>query len=114
MNVKKVTGTAAVVVTTAVSVFVAPGAAQAATKYHTKTRGDCVYEYTSSPTFAMTTKTDGNCAGHAWVRYKDSLGRIADWYHLPNQVTRSATSSNKFVWTEHKSQENESPWRGSH
>lgn len=114
MKARKVIGVGAVALATTLSVFAVPGAAQAATKYHTKTRGDCTYKYTSSPTFAMTTKTEGNCAGHAWVRYKDSLGRIADWYHLPTQVTRSATASNPFVWTEHKSQQNEDPWRGTH
>ncbi|MEU7902945.1 hypothetical protein [Actinoplanes sp. NPDC049118] len=94
------------------ALLIAPQAANAASKDYTKSRRCGSYEFHSSKTYAYSKKNDGGtCAGHAWVRAKDNLGRISDWRHHANFTSvPSPGGSAYYVTTWHKSQENEDAW----
>ena len=86
-----------------------PQAAFAADAEKEVVHAGCTYLYHSNKTYSYTQRETGDCAGHAWLRYKDSVGRTSDWLHRPIIQTAQA-SGYTFVWTEHKSQSSETPW----
>lgn len=93
--------------------FVAAAPASAHVQSGSKTRScGTRYNFHSEHGYAHTQKTaSGSCAGHAWVRARQYNGVLHDWR---NSTTVARVTGTDFHWTEHKTQENETPIRYTH
>jgi hypothetical protein len=92
------------------TVAMTPQPASAAAASYTKTRSGCTYKYYSSSTLAWSQKVSGGCSGHAWVRATLASGFLTGWYDSTGYIEISASSSNRIVESQHKSQADETPW----
>ena len=94
------------------TLFVAsPASAHTATGSKSRSCGT-TYLFRSEHSYAHTEKrTNGSCAGHAWVRARQYNGTLLDWRHTNGLAT---VRGSDFQWTEHKTQSNENAVRYTH
>ncbi|RZU49849.1 hypothetical protein EV385_1606 [Krasilnikovia cinnamomea] len=102
---------------TLLSVAVAPTAALANDR--TVTRAGCKFDFHSGANYSYTSKRDfGTCNGHAWIRVHWENGVTSSWRHDPKFISEGSyggtgePSDYQITWSEHKTQSNESAWRG--
>jgi hypothetical protein len=106
------------VAATMLSVAVMPGTALAASD-HSVSRAGCTFKFHSGANYSWSEKYSGSCSGHAWIRVHWENGVTSSWRHDPSFVYENAyggtsdPSDYQITWSEHKTQSNESAWRGT-
>jgi hypothetical protein len=93
---------AAVATVAVAGVAMATAPAQAHTGIVNVSRGDCSYFGTSSHGEADTTKGEGDCKGHAWLRVKWN-GEISSWIHDSWKARFTAPGLKGITVSDHKS-----------